>query len=396
MPAAERFRLGVNYWPPETAMRWLTHYDGAAVRRDLGRIAVSGMDTVRIFLRWDDLQPTATAIDGRALAAVVDTADAAHDAGVELVVTLFTGHMSGVNWIPRWATGGDDGDVRFRVVSGTDIREPMVLRNWYSDPEIVDAQASLAGAVGTALAGHPALWAWDLGNESSNCTIPPDEGTARAWLERMTSVLRTHDPGRAITIGTHMEDLEHDRVIGPALAAEWCDFVCMHGYPIYADFATGPTDPHVVPFLAELTTWLAGGAPLLFEELGHPTARPGQLPVGMQVGEDEAAVYVARTLDALRDSGAMGALLWCYSDYDPSLDAAPPLDVAVHERTFGLWRTDGTPKPAVAEVSTRSGRTRLPSPSVHPWLDITPDEFAADRARQLPRLAARYRERSTS
>ena len=59
MPAdAERFRLGVNYWPSETAMDWLPRYDGAVVRRDFGRIAAAGMDTVRIFLRWEDLQPT--------------------------------------------------------------------------------------------------------------------------------------------------------------------------------------------------------------------------------------------------------------------------------------------------------------------------------------------------
>jgi endo-1,4-beta-mannosidase len=397
MPPAERFRIGLNYWPSETAMSWLERYDGAVVRRDFDRIATSGMDTVRIFIRWDDVQPTATAIDRHALAAVVDTADAAHDAGVELIVTLFTGHMSGVNWIPSWATGGHDGDARFRVVSGADVApDRLVLRNWYSDPEIVDAQASLADAVSNALAGHPGLWAWDLGNENSNCTIPPDRATARDWLDRMTSVLRSRDPGRAITIGSHMEDLEDERIIGPALAAEWCDFVCMHGYPIYADFASGPTDPHLVPFLAELTAWLAGGAPLLFEEFGHPTAPPGRSPAGLQVSEDDAAECAARTVDALWGSGAIGALLWCYTDYDAGLSVVPPLDMAEHERTFGLWRADGTPKPVVAAVGARSGRTRRPSPQTRPWVDITPDEFAADRKRHLARLYTRYRSSSRS
>ena len=52
-------------------------------------------------------------------------------------------------------------------------------------------------------------------------------------------------------------------------AARWCDFVSMHGYPGYADWSCGPTDEHLVPFLAEITGWLAGGAPVLFEEFGH-------------------------------------------------------------------------------------------------------------------------------
>lgn len=388
---AERFRLGVNYWPAETAMAWLQRYDAAVIRRDFTRMAAAGMDTTRIFLRWEDIQPTPATIDRDVLAHVVDTADHAADAGLELIVTLFTGHMSGVNWVPAWATGGHDGDARFRVVSGGVAQvEPLVLRNWYGDPEIVEAQARLAAAVSTALAAHPAVWAWDLGNESSNCTIPPDTAAADGWLDRMTSVLRACDPGRPITIGTHMEDLESDRVIGPAEAARWCDFVCMHGYPIYAGWSAGPTDAQLVPFLAEVTGWLAGGAPVLFEEFGHPTAPSGQASVGVQIGENDAAAYVGDTLDGLRQAGSMGALLWCYADYDPVLYDEAPLDLAPHERTFGLWRVDQTPKPAVAEVSARAGRSRLPAPSVASWLDVTPEEFEADRKGQLVRLYERY------
>jgi endo-1,4-beta-mannosidase len=393
----EIFRLGVNYWPSETAMGWLQQYDGAVVRRDLGRIAAAGMDTVRIFLRWEDVQPEAARLDPVALAAVVDTADAAAQSGVGLIVTLFTGHMSGVNWIPAWATGGTDGDERFRVISNGVVQAgPRVLRNWYADPEVVDAQAHLARGVGTALAGHPAVWAWDLGNESSNCTIPPDRAAGDRWLERMTSVLRVADPGRLITVGTHMEDLETDRMIGPAEASRWCDVVCMHGYPMYADWSTGPTDEQLVPFLADVTAWLAGGVPVLFAEFGHATAPRGRPPTGLQVRESEAAAYAARTLDALRATGAVGALLWCYADYDPRLNGDPPLDRAVHERTFGLWRADGTPKPAVAQISARGGLARLPTPGPPPWLDVTVEEFAADGKGQLIRLYERFRRHRAS
>jgi len=388
---AESFRLGVNYWPSSTAMAWLERYDGAVVRDDLHRIAATGMDTVRIFLRWEDLQPAPDAMDGAALRHVVDAADAAADAGVDLIVTLFTGHMSGVNWIPEWATGGTEGDPRFRVVSGGTVRPSRVLRNWYADPAMVDAQVLLAATVASALAGHPAVWAWDLGNESSNCTIPPDPAAADGWLERITSAIRTASPGALITVGTHMEDLEDERRLGPAEAARWCDFVCMHGYPIYAGWAAGPTDEHLVPFLAEVTSWLAGGAPVLFAELGHPTAPPDLTPVTPQVGETEAAAYAAWTIDLLRDAGAMGALLWCYADYRPDLHDRPPLDVAIHERSFGLWRADHTPKPVVAEVTARSGRARVSPAATRPWIDIGVDDFVTDRRGHLVRLYGRYR-----
>jgi len=209
------FRLGVNYWPAEVAMEWMRAYDPAVTRRDFRRAASAGFETVRIFLRWEDVQPAASTVDAVVLGRLVDAADAAVEAGVTLLVTLFVGHMSGVNWIPTWATGGDAGDPRFRVVSGGRVRTAG-LRNWYSDAGIIDAQERVATAAATALADHPGVWAWDLGNENSNCTVPPSRAAGEAWLERMATAVRRADPGRPLTIGIHMEDLEEDRGIGPA------------------------------------------------------------------------------------------------------------------------------------------------------------------------------------
>ena len=385
-----RFRLGVNYWPASSAMAWLADYDPTTTRDDFRRSDEAGFDTIRVFLRWEDAQPAADRVDNRIIGRLVDAADAASEAGVALIVTLFTGHMSGVNWIPPWAMGGAGGDRRFRVVSGGRLRPPgSGLRNWYSDGELVAAQERLATAVVGALSGHPAVWAWDLGNENSNCTVPPDTSTAEGWLQRMTAAVRRADPGRLVTVGIHMEDLEEDRGIGPAEVARWCDFVSMHGYPIYADWAAGPTDDRLVPFLGLITRWLAGGASVLFEEFGLPTIPAAGQASSIAVDEDLAATYTGAVLDTLWAEGSMGALLWCFSDYATTLFNSAPLDSSIHERTFGLWRADGAPKPAVAQVSARSGRNRK-SPGDPSWLDIGPEEFLTDRKAQLARLYRRY------
>jgi endo-1,4-beta-mannosidase len=397
-----RFRLGVNYLPPGAGMAWMRPYNPALTRTHFRRAAGAGFDSVRVFLPWEDAQPDPGTVDPTVLGHLVDVADAAGEAGVELIVTLFTGHMSGVNWIPAWATGsgsessgplrGASGDRRFRVVAGGRVQpDESGLRNWYTDPEVTAAQERLAGAAARALAGHPAIWAWDLGNENSNCTVPPDHLAGEAWLARMAGAIRAADPGRPITIGTHMEDLEEDRGIGPAEAARHCDFVCMHGYPIYAAWAEGPTDHHLLPFLAQVTRWLAGGADVLFEEFGLPTA-PDTLADSAGpplVSEASAAAYTGRSLDALRQAGCTGALLWCFSDYDEALFRLPPLDLATHERSFGLWRADGSPKPALEEVSRRVGASVLPPPAAG-WLDIDPEEFRASPREQLVRLYRRF------
>jgi hypothetical protein len=218
----------------------------------------------------------------------------------------------------------------------------------------------------------------------------------------VTNAIRRADATVPITMGLHMEDLEHDRSLGPAEAAEVCDFLTMHGYPGYATWTDGPTDDRLLPFLARVTRWLGGGSDVLFSEFGVPT-----LPVDVVlaptagpalVSEGAAAAYVERALQGLRQSGCSGAMLWCYSDYDRAIWHEPPLDQAVHERSFGLWRSDASPKQSVAVTSAFAGRhlTVASSPQVadDAWLDLQVDDFYRAPERELPRLYRRYCEAS--
>ena len=68
-------------------------------------------------------------------------------------------------------------------------------------------------------------------------------------------------------------------------------------------------------------------------------------------------------------------MLWCYTDYDPANWETPPLDLAVHERSFGLWHADGSPKPSVAAVTALTETDRVDSADDYEWIDIEPDEF---------------------
>ena len=83
-------------------------------------------------------------------------------------------------------------------------------------------------------------------------------------------------------------------------------------------------------------------------------------------------------------------MLWCYSDYMPAIWNDPPLDEAVHERSFGLWRSDGTPKPAVSSVARYIGIDRKDGPESYEWIDLGPDEYWEDPGANLARLYDRY------
>lgn len=382
------FRLGVNYWPITGAMYCWRRFDAAEIAGDFARISAAGFDSVRVFLLWEDFQPAPDRVSDEALWKLVSVADLAARNQLSLVVTLFTGHMSGVNWIPAWALESAEETARFRVITGGKVSRAK-LKNWYSDQSVINAQALLAREVAAALASHPALWAYDLGNENSNCVTPPSRDAAVTWLETMAGAIRAVDSSHPITIGLHMEDLEEDRRLGPKEAARVCDFLCMHGYPIYTDWARNPTDEMLPPFLGLITRWL-GGKEVLFEEIGAPTRPRGwqKAPLSKTplLDEEEAAQYTERALAALRRFGMMGAMLWCFGDYDERLWPAPPLDEAAHERFFGLWRSDRSTKPALAAIKKMACHVTVEWRDDLAWIDIAPEEFYLRPRETLRRL----------
>jgi endo-1,4-beta-mannosidase len=399
-----KFRLGVNYWPASSAMYWWKRFDRSEVERDFARIRAAGFDSVRVFLLWEDFQPGPDSISDRALDDLATVADVAESNNLELMPTLFTGHMSGANWIPEWALdsvpiGGLPS--RFRTVSGGRVVEG-VPKNWYSDEGILEAQVRLAHAVAARLRDKRAIWAYDLGNENSNCVVPPSREAGVRWLDAVAAEIKSVGPSHAITIGLHMEDLEEDRNLGPAEAARVSDFLCMHGYPMYAPWAESSTDAMLLPFLGLITSWLAGAPALdvLFEEFGAPavpnqTGSEGETHAGgvPLLGENEAARFTGRALGLLREFGFMGAMIWCHADYAAAMWSLPPLDQSSHERSFGLWRDDHCPKPALAEIKRLSGVDRRPLRDEFDWIDVAVSDYYKNPSENLRNLYRRFRQR---
>jgi len=116
-------------------------------------IRSTGFDCLRIFLLWEDFQPHPGYVSNQAIARLVTVADIAAAESLALIPTFFTGHMSGVNWIPPWALTGAGVPQRFRIVSNNKVVEAKP-RNWYTDQKVLSAQTILAGEVADALQSH--------------------------------------------------------------------------------------------------------------------------------------------------------------------------------------------------------------------------------------------------
>src|SRR6266536_2623112 len=101
-----------------------------AVTADMRRLADAGATSVRVFLRWEDFQPEPDRVDRGRLRDLATIADGAASNGLRLMPTLFTGHMSGANWLPRWATR-PGGRGRFPVVCA-DAYAEVEPRSWFA------------------------------------------------------------------------------------------------------------------------------------------------------------------------------------------------------------------------------------------------------------------------
>ena len=397
-PVAAPFWLGVNYWPAQSAMYWWQHFDRSLLGDDLTKIQETGLKIVRIFMLWEDFQPRARKVSTPCLDHMVELAEQADGRGLAVLPTFFTGHMCGVNWLPPWALWAKEKDAPYPAFSQGKLRRNLP-RNFYEDPEILEAQVMLVREVSGALKGHPGIWAWDLGNSPSAVVTPPDNETATLWLRIMTEELRSRDETVPITLGMNERNLWKDRSLRPQEASKHLDFLSMQAHPYRSELFPGPPDSCLPPFLGILTQWL-GKKDVLFLGFGVPT-EPAPKPEWMRkkpvaeqpVSEGAAGEFIRSVLDRLREAGMMGAMVSFFTDYDPGLWGVPPLDEEILGRHLGIYRQDRSPKDFQPILRQRGSLQRRPLPEEPPsWIDISREEYEEDPNKHIRRLYGNYRE----
>ena len=394
---SQPFVLGVNYWPRRKAMYWWSDFDLDEVRQEFDVIAGLGLNVVRLFLLWDDWQPTPDTVSDVCLQNFGRVCDAAAEAGLGLDVTFFTGHMSGPNWAPGWLLDGPPLPFVRQLVSGGQVVESG-YRSYFTDAEARSAQRLLLRTVVSAFRNHSAIWMWNLGNEPDLFAIAPDRETGRAWVDEMTALIRQLDPQHPVTTGLHVASLGTSHALRVDDTFTTGDVAVMHAYPMYTPWARHPLDPDFVPYTCALTSALCG-KPTLMEEFGGCTAAPGhdsyiwewnaygQPRTQFMASEQDLAAYIEAVLPKLVEVGATGAMVWCFADYHETLWHKPPCSESCHERFFGLVRPDGTLKPHAEVLKAFAASKPVVQPAERTLaLDITPDEYYANPDHHYQRL----------
>lgn len=398
--AEERpFPLGMNYWPGESGIYWWEKFDASLVKRDFSLIAEYRLNPVRVFLPWEDFQPDMKRISVNALDTLVRVAEIAHDHRIQLLPTLFAGHVSGLNWLPAWMIESGPRKETSDIFSGGKIFRAKI-RGLYSDREIWKYQKLLIHEITGALREHPAIWGWDLGSSLTGIPVFPPRDAVRRWFEEMVTELKRWHSHLPITTGIGQEHLTESRTPGLNDIVPFVEIVSVRAYPVYSGWADGPLDEKAPSFLCALARWL-GGKDVLLEEFGVPMkprtytlSRADQEKLGLTplVEEEEAATFFRKSLGLVKRQGIIGALVWCFSDYHSSLWDKPPLDERIPERFFGFFREDQTAKPA-AEWGRGVPRVSEKVEWRSDWIDITKDEYWKKPSEQFSRLYKKFRER---
>ena len=133
-------KFGANYVHSNKWFRDWAELDLTYTERDIAAIASLGLDHIRMHLMWDIFQPEKYRVCESAMKNLRASLDICHRHGIDVLVTVFDGYMSGFIFRPDWAENG-------RFMADADIIEGEL---WFLE--------QLAAAIGD----HPALMGIDL------------------------------------------------------------------------------------------------------------------------------------------------------------------------------------------------------------------------------------------
>lgn len=305
--------LGVNHLPSRAGCRMWSEWDPDALRADFAAMAGAGLNTVRLFLFWRDLEPEPGGPDEERLRRVRHAVELAGEHGLACVLSLLTIWMNGQRLDVPWRRG----------------------RSLWRDPEMLEGEERYARAVARTVRDLDNVLALDLGDEVANvdprdsASLSPAE--VRAWYRRLAGAIRDEAPHLLVMQANDTSGVLGASPFGPD-NGEPLDLAAVHGFPAWAPGHVESTvsfkATNLVPFLVRYAG--AFGVPLV-DELGS-------------YGADDAvsAAYLGAAGASAIAGGASGLIVWCWQDIAAADD---PYRERPGERSVGLTRLDGSHKP---------------------------------------------------
>ena len=308
-----KYMLGANYW----ARRWGTemwlHYDEKEIREEMKQLSEWGVRCLRVFPNWRDFQPVDRAyawqglhgeyissrtgepvygdgVDSEQIENFRDFCHAAEENGIELVVSIVTGWMSGKLFAPP-------------VLNG---------KNLISDAEALMWMRRFIHRFVRELKDERSIVLWDLGNECNCLGTAKDQYEAYKWTSTVVDAIRSEDTSRPISSGMHglssgngdSWQIEHQ--------GELCDILTTHPYP--SPTVGGDVEPYTRLRMTYLPTaqsfYYSGvsGKPAYIQESGCFSETIGN----KQMSADFMRIQILSSVS----NGLLGYQWWCAWEQD--------------------------------------------------------------------------------
>jgi hypothetical protein len=209
------------------------NWDAAQVEKDVAVLKAEGVDVMRVFPLWPDFQPLTALLgvngDLREMAqrdrslmneAGVDEemmrrfrflCDVARKNDIKLVVGLLTGWMSGRFFAPP----------------------ALESCNVITDPEAIMWEVRFVRHFVREMKDHPAIGAWDLGNECNCMGQVETPAAAWNWLNSIAAAIRAEDASRPVVSGMHGCSTSASRPWNLSHLGELMDVLTTHPYPLW-------------------------------------------------------------------------------------------------------------------------------------------------------------------
>ena len=274
--------IGLNYWASDNATRMWKHWHPETVEKDMAALERYGIQLLRVFPLWPDFQPIRLLQYGGTSKAVTDRevcfgddeiplpetpagragmdetmlrrfrefCDIAQRHHIRLIVAIMTVHMTGRHFVPP----------------------AIENRDLFSDPFALKWEMKFYDCFVRTLKDHPAIAAWETGNEMNYTGPVKSADHAWVWTKTMHDIIRLADPSRPI-VGVMAEGL--DPMKSNWLIAdqgELADFASVHRYDILnAAASDGCLHPRNLCRAAAECRIISdiGGKPCFTEETGN-------------------------------------------------------------------------------------------------------------------------------
>lgn len=331
--------VGCNYWGSKYGTDMWKYWDEDSVKKDIEELSKYGVTHLRVFPMWRDFQPIHAVRRWKGFIrdysfendvpinneygldlACIDNfktfCKICENNGVELIVAIVTGWMSGRLFVPPAVEG----------------------LNHFSDPESIMWQTKFIKGFVNNVKNEKCIIAWELGNECNNLSVCNSRRTAYVWSSIVRNAITAEDNTRPVMSGMHALNVYTDEIWTIQDQAEITDAVTPHPYP--SPTVGGDVEPinrirtSLIP-TAHLALYSGvGKKPAILEETGT---------FNNIVGNEEATAQFAfvNMLSGLAN-GSMGYLWWCA--HDQKLLKQPPYSWSMNENELGILKNGYEPK----------------------------------------------------